>query len=425
MRCRTRVASVLGVRPMGAAHVIVLRYHEIALKGRNRPFFVRRLVDNILRATAGLPVGSIARASARLLLPLADVAAWPEARARLARVFGLATLSLAHEVALGGAADAALERLGATIVERLGAVSVPSFRVQTKRADKRFPLPSPEVSRRLGHVIQAAIRSRVDLDHAAVTVAVDILPGRAFFSVEKVAGAGGLPVGTSGRVLALLSGGIDSPVAAWRMMRRGCRVDFVHFHSVPFLDRTSQEKARELARLLAEWELEAELFFVPFGEVQRQIVVAVPRALRVVLYRRMMIRIAEVLARKHGAEALVTGESLGQVASQTLGNLAVIGAATVMPILQPLIGMDKSEIAAEAARIGTFETSIIPDQDCCQLFVPRHPATRADPGAVAAAEERFDVPGLVAQAVARTERVRERFLPRAAEGHPSALGHGA
>jgi len=192
---------------MGAAHVIVLRYHEIALKGRNRPFFVRRLVDNILRATAGLPVGSIARASARLLLPLADVAAWPEARARLARVFGLANLSLAHEVALGGDADAALERLGATIVERLGAVSVPSFRVQTKRADKRFPLPSPEVSRRLGHVIQAAIRSRVDLEHAAVTVAVDILPGRAFFSLEKVAGAGGLPVGTSGRVLALLSGG--------------------------------------------------------------------------------------------------------------------------------------------------------------------------------------------------------------------------
>jgi len=277
----------------------------------------------------------------------------------------------------------------------------------------------------LGARIQAATAAPVDLEGAALTIGLDILPGRAFVSLEKVPGAGGLPVGTSGSVLALLSGGIDSPVAAWRMMRRGCRVDFVHFHSVPFLDRTSQEKARELARLLAEWELEAELFLVPFGEVQRQIVVAVPRPLRVVLYRRMMVRIAEVLARQHGAEALVTGESLGQVASQTLGNLAVIGAATVMPILQPLIGMDKSEIAAEAARIGTFETSIIPDQDCCQLFVPRHPSTRADPRAVAAAEERFDVPGLVAQAVTCTERVRERFLPRAAEGHPSALGHGA
>ncbi|TMB05669.1 MAG: tRNA 4-thiouridine(8) synthase ThiI, partial [Deltaproteobacteria bacterium] len=356
MRCRTRVASVLGVRPMGAAHVIVLRYHEIALKGRNRPFFVRRLVDNILRATAGLPVGSIARASARLLLPLADVAAWPEARARLARVFGLANLSLAHEVALGGDADAALERLGATIVERLGAVSVPSFRVQTKRADKRFPLPSPEVSRRLGHVIQAAIRSRVDLEHAAVTVAVDILPGRAFFSLEKVAGAGGLPVGTSGRVLALLSGGIDSPVAAWRMMRRGCAVDFVHFHSAPFHDRTSQEKARQIAAELVRWELDAALHLVAFGEVQRQIVAAVGRPLRVVLYRRMMLRIAEAIGRPAGAEALVTGESLGQVASQTLPNLAVIEAAVPLPVLRPLIGMDKGEISAEAARLGTFET---------------------------------------------------------------------
>ena len=209
---------------MGAAHVIVLRYHEIALKGRNRPFFVRRLSDNVRRATAGLPVGALARASARLLLPLDDLAAWPETRGRLARVFGLANFSLAHEVALGGEPDAALDRLGAAILARLSAVSMSSFRVLTKRADKRFPLPSPEVNRRLGRTIQEATRARVDLDHAALTVAVDILPGRAFFALEKVAGAGGLPVGTSGRVLALLSGGIDSPVAAWRMMRRGCAV---------------------------------------------------------------------------------------------------------------------------------------------------------------------------------------------------------
>jgi len=184
--------------------------------------------------------------------------------------------------------------------------------VHTKRSDKRFALTSPEVNRVLGAAIQQATGARVDLDRAAVTVAVDILPGRAFFSVEKVPGAGGLPVGTSGRVLALLSGGIDSPVAAWRMMRRGCRVDFVHFHSVPFLDRTSQEKARELVRLLVGWELEADLHLVPFAEVQRQIVAGVGRPLRVVLYRRMMLRIAEAIARRAGAEALVTGESLGR-----------------------------------------------------------------------------------------------------------------
>ena len=209
-------------------------------------------------------------------------------------------------------------------------------------------------------------------------------------------------------MLALLSGGIDSPVAAWRMMRRGCAVDFVHFHSAPFHDRTSQEKAQRIAAELVRWEHEAVLHLVAFGEVQRQIVAAIGRPLRVVLYRRMMFRIAEAIARATGAEALVTGESLGQVASQTLPNLAVIEAAATLPVLRPLIGMDKGEISDQAARLGTFETSIIPDQDCCQLFVPPHPATRAHPEDVEAAERRVDVPALVALGVAATERVRLR-----------------
>jgi thiamine biosynthesis protein ThiI len=404
-------------------HTIVLRYHEIALKGRNRPFFVRRLVDNVEGALAGLPVGGVRRASARLLVPLHDAAAWPAVRARLRRVFGLANFSLAHAHPLAtrsGDATAEIARLGAAIVASLRGVELPSFRVLTKRSDKQFALTSPEVNRLVGAAVQRATAAPVDLDDADVTVAIDILPGRAFFSVEKVEGAGGLPVGTSGRVCALLSGGIDSPVASWRMMRRGCRVDFVHFHSVPFLDRTSQEKARELGRILARWELEAELHLVPFGEVQRQVVAAVARPLRVVLYRRMMMRIAETIARRTGAEALVTGESLGQVASQTLANLAVIEAAASLPVLRPLIGMDKGEIADAAARIGTLETSVLPDQDCCSLFVPRHPATRAHLEEVVAAESRLDVAALVAQAVGETERVRLR----ADFEHEEELPHG-
>ncbi len=409
---------------MAGRNVIVLRYHEIALKGRNRPFFVRRLAGNVGSAVAGLPVGDVRRASARLLLPLHDAAAWPAARERLARVFGLANFALAHEVPLAtraGDAAAEVERLGHRIVAELAGVPVMSFRVVTKRSDKGFGLTSPEVNRVLGARIQAATGARVDLDAAETTVAVDVLPGRAFFSVEKVEGAGGLPVATSGRVLALLSGGIDSPVAAWRMMRRGCRVDFVHFHSAPFVDRTSQEKARELARLLVRWEDEADLFLVPFGEVQRQIVAAVGRPLRVVLYRRMMVRIAEAIARAHGAEALVTGDSLGQVASQTLANLAVVEAAAGLPLLRPLIGMDKNEITAAATRIGTFETSIIPDQDCCSLFVPRHPATRAHLDEVLALERRLDPPALVAQALAAAERVRLR----AGREHEEDVAHRA
>jgi thiamine biosynthesis protein ThiI len=409
---------------MGTArHTIVLRYHEIALKGRNRPFFVRRLAENVERITAGLPVGRVRCASARLLLPLDDASTWPDVRVRLGRVFGVVNFALAHEVALATrTGDAATEvaRLGEAIVAEVGGTAVPSFRVRTKRSDKRFALTSPEVNTILGRMIQAASGAPVDLDAGALTVVVEILPGRAFFSVEKAAGAGGLPSGSSGRVLALLSGGIDSPVAAWRMMRRGCRVDLVHFHSVPFLDRTSQDKARELARLLVAWQLEADLFLVPFGEVQRQIVAAVGRPLRVVLYRRMMLRIAEALARKAGAQALVTGDSLGQVASQTLSNLAVVGEATRLPLLRPLVGMDKSEISAEAERIGTFETSIIPDQDCCTLFTPRHPATRAGLDEVLALEARVDGVALVAQAVAGTERVRLR----AAGEHDEERAHG-
>src|SRR5262245_3593475 len=368
--------------------VIVLRYHEIALKGRNRPYFVRRLLDHVMRVTADLPVGPIGRASARLLLPLRDPAAWPEVRRRLAHVFGLANFALAWEHPLPSRdpddAAAAVEALGAAILAQLDGPPATSFRVQTKRSDKHFPLTSPVINERLGAMIRTATGARVDLDHAALTVTVDVLPRRAFVSVEKVPGAGGLPVGTSGRVLALLSGGIDSPVAAWRLMRRGCHVDFVHFHSEPFVDRTSQEKARTLAGLLVEWEGDADLLLVPFGEVQRQIVAAVRRPLRVVLYRRMMLRIADALARTRGAQALVTGESLGQVASQTLTNLAVIGAASTLPVLQPLIGSDKGEITIQAERLGTYETSVIPDQDCCSLFVPRHPSTRAQPAEVAA-----------------------------------------
>ena len=394
-------------------HVIVLRYHEIALKGRNRPYFVSRLVEHVERVTADLPVGPVGRASARLVVPLRDPAAWPEARRRLARVFGLANFALSHGLPLplgdAAAAGAAVDRLGAAIVELLAGTTVPSFRVHTKRSDKCFPLTSPEINARLGALIQAATGAAVDLERGEIVVTVDVLRARAFYSLEKIAGAGGLPVGTSGRVLALLSGGIDSPVAAWRMMRRGCQVDFVHFHSEPFMDRTSQQKARALARLLVAWQGEAELCLVPFGEVQRQIVAAVRRPLRVVLYRRMMLRIAEALARRRGAQALVTGESLGQVASQTLTNLAVIEAAATLPVLRPLIGVDKGEITAEAERIGTYETSVIPDQDCCQLFVPRHPSTRAQVADVEAAEALLNIPALVAEAVAATVRERFRF----------------
>ena len=214
----------------------------------------------------------------------------------------------------------------------------------------------------------------------------------------------------SGRVVSLISGGIDSPVASYRMMQRGCKLVFVHFHSTPYLDKTSQEKVYELVKILTRHQYSSRLYLVPFGEIQRQIVAAVPRPLRVVLYRRMMIRIADFIAIREKATALATGESLAQVASQTLQNIAVIEKAANHVILRPLIGMDKQEIVDQAKRIGTFEVSIIPDQDCCQLFVPRHPATKAKLDEVEKAESGLDLPGLT-RVGAENAEIRELKFP--------------
>jgi thiamine biosynthesis protein ThiI len=232
-----------------------------------------------------------------------------------------------------------------------------------------------------------------------LTIHVEALTDDAFYYFGKELGPGGMPVGVSGRVACLLSGGIDSPVAAWRLMRRGCRVLLVHFHSYPILSRASQEKARELARLLTQFQFHSRLFLVPFGEIQQQVTLSVAPPLRVVIYRRLMMRIAERLARDHKAQALVTGEVVGQVASQTLENLSAINRVVSMPVLRPLIGMDKDEITAESQRLGTYPISIIPDQDCCTLFTPRHPATKARNDDVERAESTLPIDEIVERAV--------------------------
>ena len=233
-----------------------------------------------------------------------------------------------------------------------------------------------------------------------MTIHVEALTDEAFYFFGKHQGAGGLPVGASGRVVALLSGGIDSPVAAWRLMRRGCRVVFLHFHSYPVLSRASQEKVRELANLLTQYQYASRLLLVPFADLQQQVILTVPAPLRVVIYRRLMMRIAEEVARRQRALALVTGEVVGQVASQTVENLNRINEVVTLPVLRPLIGMDKEEITAQAQQLGTYPISIIPDQDCCTLFTPRHPATKARRGDVERAEASLPIQEMVEKALA-------------------------
>jgi tRNA uracil 4-sulfurtransferase len=227
--------------------------------------------------------------------------------------------------------------------------------------------------------------------------------------MEREEGPGGLPVGTSGKVACLLSGGIDSPVAAFRLMKRGCTAIFIHFHGRPYVSRASEEKVRELAALLTRYQFQSRLYLVAFGDIQRQIVVDAPSPFRIVLYRRMMIRIAEELARRERCWSLVTGDSLGQVASQTAENLSVVEEAAGLPILRPLIGMDKVEITEQAQRIGSFDTSIEPDQDCCRLFVPPHPSTRTDIDHIKKIERDFDLIALVKQGLDATELVELTF----------------
>jgi thiamine biosynthesis protein ThiI len=337
----------------------------------------------------------------RIEVVLGPDASRDEVGERIRRTFGIANFSYAGRTPLD------LERIAAAVIEDLRGRDCRSFRVSVRRADKRFPMTSPQVEREIGGRIKEARGWRVDLDDPELTVHVELLTDEAFYFFGKERGAGGLPTGTAGRVVCLLSGGIDSPVAAHRLMKRGCAVTFVHFHSYPILSRASQEKARELVNLLTTWQQHSRLYLVAFGDIQQQVVLAVPGPMRVVVYRRLMLRIAERIALMRHAQALVTGDVVGQVASQTLENIAVIGDVVTLPLFRPLIGMDKDEITAEAIRIGSYPISIIPDQDCCTLFTPRNPQTKARLADIEVAEQSLPIEELVEKAVG--EAVVEEF----------------
>jgi thiamine biosynthesis protein ThiI len=377
---------------------VIIHYQEISLKGRNRPWFIKRLVENIRAGLVDIDVVRVRNLMGRIEIVLGQHADWDEVRTRLSRVFGVANFARARRV------GRSMEEITAAILSDLVSCEVRSFRVTARRADKAYAMTSPEIERLVGGHIQSARGWKVDLRNPELVVRIEILPREVFYMLDRYSGSGGLPSGVSGQVLCLMSGGIDSPVAAYRLMKRGCRVRFVHFHSYPILSHASRDKVRELVEHLTKYQLISHLYFVAFGELQQQIVMSVPPPLRIVLYRRLMMRISERLAREVGAKALVTGEAVGQVASQTLENLAVISnVVSELPMLRPLIGSDKQEISAEAIAIGTYPISIIPDQDCCQLFTPRNPATKARLRAVEMAERNLPIDQLIAAALENVE----------------------
>ncbi|MBI3926186.1 MAG: tRNA 4-thiouridine(8) synthase ThiI [Armatimonadetes bacterium] len=385
----------------------VIHYHEIALKGKNRKFFVRRLMKNLRRALEEFGPVEVRSLYGRVVVELEENRK-EAVRARLATLPGVANFSETVELPLE---IGALEREAWQLVSGHPARS---FRMTVKRAQKHFPLTSQQVAVRVGaYVMERARESgrelRVDLTRPELTLFVEIVNRVILVHGAKERGPGGLPVGVSGRVVGLLSSGFDSPVAAYQLMRRGAEVVFVHFHSYPYTDRASLDNARQLAEILTGFQFRTRFYSIAFAPVQQEIVTLVPAELRMVVYRRSMFRIASRIAARERAEALVTGESLGQVASQTLTNLAVIDQAVDMPVLRPLIGSNKDDIIRMAEVIGTHGISSQPYQDCCSLMVAPHPVTRARLDEVLEYERGLELGEVENRAILEAQRLELRW----------------
>jgi thiamine biosynthesis protein ThiI len=397
----------------GVKAVVLIHYGEIGLKGKNIDFFLKRLRDNVRKALKGLvSPQEVNLGRSRITVELSEteaseegvLEAWKslsdkrqQVESRLQKVFGIQYFG----VGLRSTLD--METIERVAADLLTGETFKSFRVDAKRSNKAYHLTSPEINSRAGAFLQSKFGAEVKLKDADITAHIEIGDRESYVYTRKVPGPGGFPTGVSGKVVALLSAGFDSPVASYQMMKRGAEVVFVHFHSYPFISRDSIDQATALAKVLTAYQFHSRMYLVPFAETQQIIVANTPAPLRVILYRRMMVRIAEAVAKKEWAEGLITGESLGQVASQTLRNMRVIDEVASFPILRPLVSFDKSEIIDLARKIGTFELSSAPYDDCCSFLLPKRPNTWASPEEVASSEQSLDIEQLVEQALSKAQ----------------------
>jgi tRNA uracil 4-sulfurtransferase len=387
--------------------VIVVHYHELWLKGGNRRFFLGKLFRALRQSLEGIPVARIEQPGDRFLIRLGAGAPLDEAVKRVQGVLGIAYYAVARPV------ERDIDTLCRAAWEEVEPLSFGAFAVRAKRSDKSFPQTAMEIESIVGRYMLDKLHTngrdaRVQLKDPQLTCHIEVTPGPLLVYARKIPGVGGLPANTAGRLTCLLSGGYDSAVAAYHMMKRGAHLSFVHFHGTGAdPGESSVHVARGLVRTLVPYQFRAKLYRVPFEAIQREIVRYAPEGVRILLYRRMMLRISEALARRERALALVTGDSLGQVASQTLRNLVAVDAAARMPVLRPLIGTDKMEILATARKIGTYDISSEPFHDCCPVFMPRTPALSASPEQLMEAEANLDISGLIAQGLGDT--TIERF----------------
>jgi len=396
--------------------VVICHYHEVALKQRNREIFEKKLRTNIAFMLSDIvKQNMVMRGYGRLkiVLPFGfeETEKVEIVKSRLSNVFGLTNFGIGVVTALD------IEKICEASLKVLKNKTFKTFSVKTKRQNKRFPLNSVEVNRQVGAYLLEEFKNEgkevsVDLKNPDVSVHIEIVDKEVYVYADRFKGPGGLPVGSSGKVVSLLSAGFDSPIASYMMMKRGAKVIFVHYHSYPYTSYDSIEQVKQLVKILTKFQFHSKLFIVPIAEAQRIIVLNAPVGLRTILYRRLMIKIAEKIAEKEGAEALVTGESLGQVASQTLRNIRVINQIATFPILRPLIGIDKEEIIQKAREIGTYEISSQPYDDCCSFLTGRHPETWADFDEIFEVEKKLNWDELVDMSLsnAEVENVYAEFL---------------
>ncbi len=377
--------------------IILAKYGEIILKGLNRPVFESRLVKNIKRAL-GEGV-SVSTAQATIYITCADEETDIVAE-KVSKVFGVVSVAIADVL------DKDIDKI-CTHVAELMKNKIGSFKVEARRADKKFPLKSPEICAKAGGAILSANPSlTVDVHNPDTLVKIEIRDFGAYVYLNKIPGVGGMPTGTNGRATLLLSGGIDSPVAGYMIAKRGVELDAVHFYSYPYTSERAKEKVMELAKIVTSYCGRMNVYIVPFTEIQLEINEKCPEEQLTILMRRFMMTIADRIARENNSLALITGESVGQVASQTMESLLVTNAVCQLPVYRPVIGMDKEEIVTIARKIGTFETSILPYEDCCTVFTPKHPNTKPKLDKIKLSEEKLDFEGLVQKAIDGTEVIQ-------------------
>jgi thiamine biosynthesis protein ThiI len=393
---------------LNTKHIFIVRCGEVALKGQNKPYFERMLVERIRKRLKKIEQPGMGIETVRnegLIFVRADKEYdKQQIIGEISKVFGVASISPALE------AEENIEAIGAIAVEYMMNLikekGIKTFKVDTKRADKNFPIKSPDISRTIGAIVLKGCKVlSVDVHNPDCELFVDVRRDVAYVFDKKISGFGGLPLGTNGKGMVLLSGGIDSPVAAWMMAKRGMLVDAVHFHSYPYTSERAQEKVEELAGLVAGYVGRFNMYVINLLPIQEQIVQNCPEEETTILVRRFMMRIAEKVAQEKGATMLITGENLGQVASQTAEALVVTDASVQMPVMRPLIAMDKVDIMEKAKEIGTYEKSIEPYEDCCTVFLPKHPTTKPKLEKILESESKLDVEGLIAAAVASKETV--------------------